>query len=83
MRKETGRRYSNNDKLCSVIPLYPPFRKGGNIDIERREERLPSFKKRGKGRLLNKNLLFTCLNESMSTKKQGKNYNNTITILIK
>ena len=60
-------------------PPISPFRKGGNIDIdiERRKERLPSFIKRGKGRLLNNNFLLICLNESMSTKKsKGKNYNN-------
>jgi hypothetical protein len=41
-------------------PPVSPFRKGGyiDIDIERREERLPSFIKRGKGRLLNNNFLF-------------------------
>jgi len=39
-------------------PPISPFRKGGNIDIERREESLPSFIKRGKGRLLNNNFLF-------------------------
>jgi hypothetical protein len=59
-------------------PPISPFRKGGNIDIdiERREERLPSFIKRGKGRLLNNNFLLICLNESMSTKNKCNNYNN-------
>jgi len=57
-------------------PPLSPFRKGGYLDIERKEKRLPSFIKRGKGRLLNKNLLFICLNESMSTKNKCNNYNN-------
>ena len=53
-------------------PPISPFKKGGEHgDSNIKEERIPSFIKRGAGRLLNKNLLFICFN-ALITKSQLK-----------